>query len=469
MTTKLYKFQKAGVALIQKARGRTLLADDPGLGKTLQSLFWAWVHLPDDAPIVVVCPKTITEHWKREAAHHLGMRAVVLEHRKPPPYHMLRAPSNTVWVINYEILGSAHAQDRSWCKFLRRLKPRLVIGDEAHYLCNPAAKRTQWFRELIVGVRHVLLLTGTPMTNRPAELWSLLNILWPKKFPSFRRFGNRYCKPEFTPWGPRYVGANRLPELHRKLKRMGMIRRRTVDVLPDLPKMVRTVIPVDITGRREYRAAEKDFVAWLRKTHPNKAAKGRGLERKTKYGYLIRLVSKLKRKAVKEWIDNFHKNTDEKLVVFAHHRSVVEGLHEMYPGSAMVNGKVTGRKRQSEIDRFNNQEKCRDFFGNLKAAGTGWSAKRCGTSMIAELGWKPGDIVQASKRTHGLGRGIKGKKSRCYILVAKNTVEESVCKLIQKKQKWSDAALDGGEARDDMNVLDMLENNLLHQARKGRK
>jgi SWI/SNF-related matrix-associated actin-dependent regulator 1 of chromatin subfamily A len=457
-----YKFQKVGVRKIQQFGGRALLADEMGLGKSFQCLLWAWTYLDQEDSVVIVCPKTIRENWKREAAFHLDLRAEVLEKRTPAVTDLRPG----IYVVNYDILGTEHSVHRTWVQILKRLKPKLVVVDECHYISSPGIKRTAAVRALCRTVPHVVCVSGTPLTNNPMEMFVTLNLLRPKLFPSYPSFVNRYCRLEVPPWGrPRYIGPRNLKSLHRKLRRTVMIRRRKVDVLDQLPPKTRTVVPVDIDGK-EYKKAEQDFAKWLRETHPHKAGAARKAERLVKFGYLLRLAADLKMPAVKDWIDGFLKESDGKLITFGVHKKVVKGLDDHYKRlSTRVDGSVTGHKRQTAIDSFLNRDDVRLFFGNIKAAGVGWSARGVSTVLFAEMGWTPGEHVQAEDRVHGIGRGKEGTVSNVYYLVARGTLEEDLCKLLQKKQKTLDGVLDGRPTDEGLSIYDQLEEAFLQRTK----
>lgn len=467
----LYPFQKKGVHWIHhKFNGRCLVADEMGCGKTVQALFYAWMYLPDDRPIVVVCPANIKENWRREASRHLNMRAEIL-YKKTPPHGIVRSmKTNTIYIVNYDILGPALTAKKTWNRFLRKLKPQLVIIDEGHYISSPKAKRTKHCQQLIKGIPHVLILSGTPLTNRPAELWTLLNMLRPDKWPSFLRFANRYCQPTYTPFGMVYKGATKLDELHRRLKKWVMIRRRKSEVLKDLPAKQRIIVPVDITDREQYAMAERDFINWLIKTAPLKADKARKAERMVKYGYLLRLTAQLKMKAVQEWIDDFLIESDSKLLVFGVHKLIVRALHEnkkYQKISTLIDGGVSQEERIQAIDNFINRGDIPLFFANIQAAGVGWSAKGVETGCMIELPWTPGALIQAEDRIHGIGRGKEGSVSTWYYLIAAGTIEEKLCSVLQDKQQVISQTLDGAVAKEDLNTMDLLETALLNK-KKGK-
>lgn len=463
-STKLYRFQRIGVRQIERFKGRVLLADEMGLGKSLQSLWYA-KHYLDRGPIVVVCPGYLKWNWQREASKHIDSHVEICVSRKPPKHAGRFLSRNAIYVVNYEIL-------KWWLPFIKKLRPRLVIGDEVQYISNPTAGRSKAFKALCKGVPHVIALSGTPFESRPVQFWFVLNILCPKVFPSFNKFAQRYCKPRLRPWGWEFKGATNTAELNRLLLKHCMIRRRKQDVLKDLPPKTRSIVPIHLEGtaKREYETAEKDFVTWLKKTHPNKANKARRAERLVKVGYLKRLIGRLKLPDIKRWTDTFLLETKEKLLTFGVHRdAVVLDLFSHYAdrGAVVVHGKVKGSKRQAAFDQFNTDKRVRLMFGNVRAAGTGWNCTSASKVAFAEIGWTPGEHVQAEDRIYGMFRGVKGVAAMVYYFLGVGTIDETIFQLIWEKQKVSSAVLDGEDMDDQEAVLDQLEEILIK--RKGKK
>lgn len=471
MTTRPYPYQRRGIkGIAKKFKWRALLGDEMGLGKTPQVL-WAirdylipeLKKLPINkvGPVVVICPAGIKEQWRREVVKHIGMRAEILSGMKPPKARrQLTKLSSFIYIINYDILGDSRKKTGTWLRWLKKLKPSLVVGDEIHYIQNPKAKRTKAVKELCRGVKRVVFMTGTPITNRVSEIFPCINILRPDKFPSFYSFAFRYCQPRRTPWGWKYDGAARLPELRRKLRRTCMIRRLKKQVLSQLPPKTRTVVPLPIADRKQYNEAVHNFIKWLKKRSRKKAARAASNERLVQMGYLKRLAGELKLMAVIEWIENYFLETKEKLVLFAVHKSIIGKLKEYFGKIAVVvDGSVTGWKRQAAVDKFNTDDSCRLFIGNIKAAGVGWSCYSTSTVAFAEISWTPD--TQAEDRIHGVGRGKKDKRAQIYYLVAQGTIEEVLCKMQQRKQQIQDQALDEDGMGAGFDVFDQLEKLIL--------
>lgn len=444
-----YPYQREGVSMIEAFNGRALLADDMGLGKTLQLLHYIRRN-PQTLPAVVVCPASVKYHWEREAAIQVGISATVLSGETPTRHALQGLVQHRLVIVNYHIL-------KAWLPYLLALKPQLIGIDECQNIQNPKTGWTKAVKILCKGVPHVVCMSGTPLTNRPKELYPSLSIICPREFASGTDFYLRYCKPEYRPWGWVYNGASRLPELHQRLKASCMIRRLKDDVLKELPQKTREVVPLDIRNRDEYNAAKTNFLEWLRATGgAAKAAKAARAEKLAQVSYLRMVAAKGKVRAIGEWVDDFLKNTNEKIVLFAVHTKMVECLHRRYAHSTVINGAVTGRHRQAAIDTFCTDPNCRVLIGNIKACGTGTDGLQrvCRTAAFVEIDWRPGDHTQAEDRLQRIGQVWP---VWAYYLIATNTIEERLCDLIQTKQATIRGVLDGGpQASGGLDILDML-------------
>lgn len=461
--TKPYPFQRAGVRKLHQFQGVALLADEMGLGKTFQVLRYIqkYVRPMSKRPIIVVCPASIKWNWQNEALQHINLRAEVLGvggigGAKPPKLKLefFKAP---MYIINYDVL-------KNWVKWLRRLKPQMIVLDECHAIKSRSAKRTRAARALCQGIEHRICISGTPMTNRPAELWTTLNILRPDKWPAFLPFAQKYCKPEWKPWGWQYTGASNLDVLHKRLRRFVMIRRRKRNVLKQLPTKTTTITLVPLSKRREYLEAERDIIKWLEKTHPKKARSARKAEAIVRLGYLKRLVGQLKLRAIKDWINNFMEESDGKLIFFGVHRKFLHPIRDSFSSKAiLVDGGVTGHKRQLAFDKFRNKKTKRLLVGNMRAAGEGWNGQVASTVGIGELGWNPAEHDQAIARADRIGQK---NPVNVHYLIGRDTIEEDILKLLQKKHKDFDAAIDGGKNQKGFDIYDRLEAILLKRRRK---
>lgn len=446
--THLFPYQQTGVRrAIHRYEGRCLLADEQGLGKTVQALFIA--RTAGWFPTLVVCPASLKSNWSRETHKHIGMRSLVLESRSPPTdRHDIRTMllGYDIFIINYDIITD-------WLPFIQAIQPKMLVIDECQYLGSRDTLRTKMMTQLAREIPYILALSGTPISNNPAEVWPTLHILRPDLYPTFFPFGIEYCRPVKIRGRWVYKGAKNLAQLHQELKQNVMIRRRKADVMSDLPKKSRFIVPIALTpeGRKEYNYALKDFLSWLRKVDAGKVLRASRAEGLVKSGYLKRLTARLKLPAALEWMADLLHNTNEKVISYAVHRSIVEDVKARFDKkSVLIYGGMTRQRERAEHDFKTNPDK-QLLSGNLKTVGIGHNFTEASITATLELGWKPADHSQAEARIDRYGQKLPTSH---YYLLAEDTIEEDICRLIQEKQGIADAAIDGLETISDMDIYD---------------
>jgi SWI/SNF-related matrix-associated actin-dependent regulator 1 of chromatin subfamily A len=460
--TKLLAYQSQGVRMaIDTFHGRFLNADEMGLGKTIQSL--AVMREMETIFNLAVAPAGLKRHWAKEAYQHFNKKSYILYGETPSRSEKLGARAaiecGELLINNYDIL---HA----WLPFLLSLHIKTLVGDECHVLGNLKSQRGVNFRILARGVPYIHLLSGTPLVNRPWELFPSLHILCPADFSSPFSFGFRYCEAKKS-WGKWvFNGARRLPELHKRLLRTCMIRRTKEEVLSQLPPKRQIILPMDIDRREEYERAEEDLIKWL-STYDYAAAIRARFDRRTKFTYLKRLAAQLKLPYVYEWVDNFLQNSDDKLLLGVWHRDIIAKLEERYgKGCVVIHGGKTTLQRENAEKAIMTNPKVRILIGQIKSAGLGLNLPNL-TVALAEFPWNPGTAQQFIDRAHRL---TTTKKINVYWLVAENTIESRMLEIIQAKQKTLDMVLDGKKVRDDsLTVFDLLQNALLAKTLKKEK
>ena len=465
LKTKLYKYQSEGIRVLRERDGIALLADEVGLGKTLSSLYYCWRYLPTvpPGPIVVVVPAHLKTVWQRQAAQHLEIRAEALFHEAVPPDRLPPLDLNSVLVINYDILTpddwrpNTPPPERSWVRWLAALKPRMLICDEAHAVSNSESQRSRAVRWLARRCPRRLLLTGTPMANKPGDLWALLNILWPEKFASKFEFCSEFATPKKVYGRWTYPGAKNLPELHRLLTEgCGMVRRRKCDVLKDLPAISYDVVPLDC-DLRDYRRAEDDLGKWMAEAAPKLTERAREKAELAKLTALIREATESKLDKAVRWVKDFLDGSDGKLLLGAIHYRVTGTVTKALGGDCvLVDGRMSAKEKDAAFDRFNADPACRVLVGNIHAAGTGWSCTSTSDCAFLELPWRCSDVTQFAGRVHGVGRGLAGCPAQIRFLVAEGTIEGAMCATLQKKATWASNAIDGVDDPDGLDLKDQL-------------
>jgi len=453
MTTP-FKFQLHGVRQFHRFGGRCLVCWDVGLGKTLASLLYAQRH--DLRPVIVVCPASVKHQWKDEAAKHFQWQADVLEGLRPTANGFITKPR--LVILNYDIL-------KGWISWLKNLGPELVVLDECQNISTPKAIRSRLSKELCESVPHVLALSGTPIANRPIELWHPLRIVKPDLFPSMFHYGLEFCAPRKTPWGTwEFKGATKLDVLHDILLAKVMSRVRKEDVINQLPKKTRVVLPLLLTDRQQYEEAENDFVRWLVKYKPKKVFKALSAPALTQLGYLKRLAAELKLPFVLEWLDNWLKTSDGKILVFGIHKAIIKRLHERYYNDCVViDGSTSNRMRRLAVSKFQKDAKTRLYIGNIRAGGIGLNLTAASTVAFAELDWQPVAHTQAEGRCFARLGDMHGLTA--YYFVARSTIEERLLALLERKQKTISAILDNSQ-EDDFSVIRQLTKEMYHDYEK---
>ena len=438
----LMPFQMTTLKQIEKFEGRCYLALEMGLGKTAISL-WALQRNPQWYPALVVCPASVKINWEHETMMHIGERPFICESREPPVFNrrdLTHIPKVTI--INYDIF-------RYWAGYLKEIGIKTLILDEAHYLQNRSSKRTKAVRTFSRKVPQIFALSGTPIRNRPFELFPVLNILWPKQYNSFWSFGQDFCEPKKKPWGWEYKGASNLDRLNSDLTDIGMVRYRKADVLKELPNKVRRTVLCELSDRKEYHSASTDFISWLKKNNPHKVKPASKAMKLTRLGALLRLCATLKLPAVVNWANRFLEETDEKLILFAHHKVIIDGLKDQIKyKSVKIVGSTPNRERQQAVEQFQADKKTRLFIGS-EAAAVGITLNAASTLGFAEMWWRPSDHEQAEARPHRIGQT---EKVWINYFVAPNTVEERLCAILKEKQRITNQAMDGKNVSGDFNI-----------------
>ena len=446
-------YQLESIKAIERCKGRTLLALEMGLGKTLISLWW-WQKHPEAHPGLVVCPASAKHVWEHEALQNIGVRPLVIEGVKAKALATGVARPEIV-IVNYDVL-------HRWVEPLRAFGFRSLFVDECHYAKSTTAKRTKAVRAMAKGVRHVIAISGTPLLQRPIELFPVLQMLRPSVFPSRWAYAHEYCNPRWTPWGWKYDGACRLPELHDLLEQIVMVRYRKQDVLPELPEKIRRVLPLSLSDEGEYLEAKHSFLAWLGRKNPVRLLAAERAEALVKLGYLKQLAARLKLRAAVEWVNEWLANyPDEKLVLFAVHRKAIEALERRVRAKSItVDGSVTGRQRKAAVDQFQQDRKTRVFIGNVRAAGVSITLTAASTVAFVELDWVPAVHTQAEDRIHRIGQQ---QKSWIWYLVAAGTIEEQLCEILERKQRVVTGVLDGSAETDELDVHRQLLDTLARE------
>ncbi len=473
----LKPFQRAGVSYLLAQR-RAFLADEQGLGKTIEAL--AALQADGAFPAVVVCPASLKLNWLREIERWLpgrsaralagtgaagprslgsgptsgsgrtsdgGQPAGLRTLAGPVPTHGSGAPAD-ITVVNYDIVAARLEE-------LRAIAPRALVLDESHYCKNATAKRTQAVQRLAAAVPAegmVLALTGTPVMNRPTELISQLRIVGRlNDFGSGAEFGRRFRGPDAH------------MRLHWHLRARCFVRRLKTEVLPQLPPKTRGIVPIELDNEHEYRLAERDVIAWLAsqpldlRALDAKVAAALRAERLVRLNALKLLAARGKLSASLAWIHDFC-SSGERLVVFASHREIQRAVIERFPRALHILGQDAHAARDQSLRAFQAEDDSENqlIVCSIEVAGQGLTLTRSSNVVFLELDWTPAKHDQAEDRCHRIGQ--QDAVNATYLLAA-GTIDETIATLLERKRAVIGAVTDGRE-QDEEGVVDALVREL---------
>ena len=449
----LLPYQRAGVMYASNAK-RSFIADEMGLGKTIQAIAtveYVW----DSYPAVVVCPPSLVLNWAKEYSRWLPSRTVsTVTNRKSFP------DKGT-----YDVLVIGYSNIQHWEKMLGG--HRAYIFDESHYCKTPTAARTKAAIKMAKTAHKdgiVLCLTGTPVTNRPAEYASQLDILGRlKDFGGLWGFYRRYCnayQDNFGQWN--ISGHSHLDELNDRLRGTCYIRRTKDQVLSELPPVIHSPVIVEGTssGMDEYKKAERDIIKYLQERareialelgqSPKAAAviakiKAESNEHLVRLSVLRRLSAKAKMPVIEEWVKS-RVDDGKKVVIAAHHREIVDDLARKF-GGLKIQGGMSVEEVEEHKKKFQSLpvSEAPVVVLSIQAAKTGHTLTAAQDVLFVELPWTPADVDQTYSRCHRIGQ--QGSVTATYVL-ASGTIDEEIYSLIERKRGVVTAAVEGGAFAD---------------------
>lgn len=448
----LRPYQRAGIVYMLAHR-RAIQADEMGLGKTVQAL--AAAEAAGGFPVLVLAPASLLRNWKNESARWLpNRRAQIISKGKDQI-----DPAAEIVIASYDISKSHQGiQATRWVS---------VIADEAHALKNGKAARTKALAPVVSRAANRWLLSGTPIKNRPADLIEPLRMLGHlEALGGWRTYVTRYCDGSVGRYGWEIDGASNLAELRRHLAALGFVRRVKSDVLAELPPKIRSVLPVelDAAAGRAVRDAETVLRAVLAGQVRELSdvacddASGRRGDVLGALAKLRRAVGIAKVPAACAWVSDAIEQ-EEKLLVFAHHTDVLDGieahLKKVQIGYVRLDGSTPTAGRQDLVDKFQSAESVRVFLGSMTAAGQGVTLTAASQVLICEQAWTPAEMDQAEDRAHRIGQRDTVTATH---LIAVGSIDEPVLELINTKRQVAAQAVDGAT---EVQAAESIEKMLL--------
>lgn len=408
---KLYGHQKEGIKFLLSRNG-SILADDMGLGKSMQSIIAA---LESGAKnILVVCPSSAKINWEREI-NVFCSETIIIDGKK---WNQAKFT-----IINYDILKNFHTLHDG--KKPKEGEPEVVLNrelangkfdltiiDEAHKLKNNDSIRGQIMVELTVkhDISKVWLLTGTPVANRPMDFFNLLKIIKSPIAENWKHFAVRYCEGrkffKTLKNGQRKQiwltdGASNLDELASKTKNI-ILRRLKKDVL-DMPDKVITPMHHRLNNKQlgVYNALWEEYL----EKRLRDGKKNGNLQKDL--GELILLRQFIAMEAIPHTIEMVENAIEigRKVIIFTSFTEELEAL-EAHFGKICVrhNGPMNPKQKQKSVDSFQENPKIKVFIGNIESAGVAITLTEATVIVFNSFSWVPGSNEQAEDRAYRIGQ-----------------------------------------------------------------
>lgn len=462
---KLYEHQETGVKFLLSKNG-LILADDMGLGKSIQSIVAALETGAEK--ILIVCPSSLKVNWKREI-NIFTNDVDIVEGRKWKKAKFV--------IINYDILKNFHTlgdgkkknDDDPVLELNREIvnsKFDLVIIDEAHYLKDNNSIRGEIMSDVIVnyGIDKVWLLTGTPISNRPMDFYNLLRMIKSPIANNWQYFATRYCDARrifrtLKNGKKKKIwitdGASNLDELAAKTK--NLILRRLKNEVLDMPDKI--VIPIyhdlDVKGWKEYD------MLWDEYLEKRKIEKKRGPIQRDLVE-LILLRKFIAMQAIPETIEIVENalNLNKKVIIFTSFTDELNELADYFGKKCVVhNGPMNSKEKQSSVDEFQNNPNIKIFIGNIKSAGVGITLTAANVVVFNSFDWVTGNNEQAEDRAYRIGQT---NNVTVYYQLFENTISTRMWETLRNKKIVINAILGVNKIEDETEILlDKIINNEL--------
>ncbi|KAI9270507.1 P-loop containing nucleoside triphosphate hydrolase protein [Phascolomyces articulosus] len=427
---KLKDYQQVGVREALKRKGRILLADEMGVGKTLQAIAISTVY--KQYLVLVICPRTVLPVWGQELIRWLDLKSDQVEvcgtskEIRSTMNNLYGNPDPLYIVTTYDLFANNAA--------LLDNRFNFIILDESQKIKNDSTCRATLTMPVIAKSRYLVLLSGTPVFANPFELFSQVSLLSPEYFLSIGLFTKRYYIAENT---TQYqTNSDRLLELHLLLKETVMFRHLKEDIDSiSLPLKTRAVIPLELYNiDRNKLIVQNDLFKeeWLQTGHYHSWY---GHSAELKIPYIIDCINNL--------INNQYK--DKKFIIYCYHDKMMHSIQDFLVDIGVygvsIAGDTTLKQREEFSDYFQKNDHCRIMLMKIDVA-VGITLTAADIVIFMQLFWTPASIMQAEDRAHRIGRESPVK---VLYLLSKHTIDETMFSVIQRKVKIVERILDGGD------------------------
>lgn len=445
---------------------KCILADEMGGGKTMSSLLASYSlkqHIAEvnvqlekvnnptrfNSITLIICPASLKLNWVDEI-RLVDKNADICVAEGG----IIRVAEYIV--VNYDIL------DRH-LGFMLQHQPTCVIIDEAHFAKavtdtgRPKTTRAEMCINICGFAKHVYLLTGTPLLNRPADLYNLLVMIDSHLALNFFEFGLLYCEGHQTKQGWSFTGSSNSKQLHEELQKY-MLRRLKKDML-DLPDKLRSYNPVEV----DLATYNKMLFEYMRERELKISNRVKQL---VQVNAMKKFLAYEKVKTTIELAENVIES-EGAVVIFTDYQQVVDDV--------MAHFKSRARKITGKDDMYTKKQTVDDFQAgkypvivlNMKAGGVGLTLTRASTLLFNDLNWVPFNLFQAEDRIHRIGQ--KDKVTIIYSYCKNASIDEKLIAFIEYKSKIANEVIDGGNNEEiEFDCMDNIMTSIFNDYLKSK-
>ena len=463
----LRSYQKDGVywlRYLERSGFCGILADEMGLGKTIQALVWLQLERHSEKargkPALIICPTSLVENWAEEAEKFTPGLRVLKMHGLDRHDHWEKVAESDLVITSYALMR------RDLDEYLKH-EFSVAVLDEAQHIKNRATQNAVSAKK--IRALQKLVLTGTPIENSVADLWSIMDFLMPGYLSNHKAFREHYELP-ISRGGPDAELAQL--KLRRKLHPF-LLRRLKREVAKDLPEKIQRVAHAALS-KDQYLVYKELLESSKRKISEMVEAQGFNRSRMQIFKTLLRLrqtcchldllkLPNLKSEFPSAKMELFFELVDEavdarhRILVFSQFTSMLSILRKELEARDLKYCYLDGatKNRQAMVREFNTDRSIPVFLISLKAGGSGLNLTGADMVIHYDPWWNPAVEDQATDRAHRIGQ-----KNTVYSvkLITKDTVEEKVLQMQQRKQGVIAATLEkDGEFMQALNWNDVQE------------
>lgn len=425
-----------------------IIADEQGLGKTIELLGLLRMHYEKLLPAILVVPSTVQLQWMREI-----IRICVAnreEHKRTFLTQVISSskekalPGFGIYIITYDKLKKNGEEIFEWVPEIKTL-----VMDECQRIKNHLSERAKACQKFADRTQFHIPMSGTPIKNHAGEYFTALNIVAPRLFPQYQRFIDEHCDSYETGWQQKIGGLKNAQEFHALTKDI-IIRRKKDEVLRDLPAKERKFYHVELDPRlnKAYAAGLKELEDLLYSEEDAFTVMTNKIAIMSK---LRHITGQSKVDSCVDFVTEFLESTDRMLTIFRHHDDVGEILKMKLDEYLAENGygkclTITSQQdmftRARMAENFEKDSKSRVMIASTLAAGEGLNLQFCSDAIMLERQWNPANEVQAEDRFHRFGQ--KNNVGITYML-ASGTIDEYFTELVEQKRSIVASTLDNEE------------------------